>query len=194
MSGFHVVPRNGYLERVRCICGYFMRFKDATICFLTKEPDFSMLPRQDHNWMYSVYGEVKELIPMDIPEPLGNFVTTVTYGDTNLFHDLITGKSVIGILHLLNQTPIDYFSKKQSMVDTATYGSKYVMARTAVEQIIDLCLTLRYLCIPLCEVSYLFGDNKSVVDSSVIPHFQLHKQHMALSFHQVCETISSSML
>ena len=45
MSGFHVAPRQGYLERVKRICGYLMRFKDATIRFLTEEPDFSMLPR-----------------------------------------------------------------------------------------------------------------------------------------------------
>ena len=96
-----------------------------------------------------VYSKVKELIPMDILEPLGNFVTIVTYGDANLFHDLITGRSVMGILHLLNQTPIDDFSRKQSTVETATYGSKYVTTWTAVEQIMDLCLALRYLCIPL---------------------------------------------
>ena len=44
------------------------------------------------------------------------------------------------------------------------------------------------------EVSYLFRDNKAVVDSSTIPHSKIHKQHMALSFHQVQEAMASGML
>ena len=60
------------------------------------------------------------------------------YVDANLMHDLLSGKSVTGILHLLNKTPIDWYSKKQGTVKTATFGSEFVAARTAVEQIIDL--------------------------------------------------------
>ena len=62
--------------------------------------------------MYSVYGNVHELIPSNVPEPLGNPVVTITYCDANLYHDLLTGRLVMGILHFLNLTPIDYFSKK----------------------------------------------------------------------------------
>ena len=52
---------------------------------------------------------------------------------------------VTGILHFFNKTPINWFSKLQSTVDTATFGSEYVAARTCTEQIIDLRMTLRYL-------------------------------------------------
>ena len=122
MSGYRVAPRIGHLDRVKRICGYLMKFRDATIRFVAEEPDFSSLPQQKYNWIYSVYGDVNELIPNDIPEPLGNYVTTITYCDANLFHDLLTGRSVMGILHLLNRTPIDYFSKskpwlKQQLMD-----------------------------------------------------------------------------
>jgi hypothetical protein len=37
----------------------------------------------------------------------------------------------------------------------------------------------------------MFGDNKSVVNSSSIPHAKLHKRHTALSFHRVREAIAS---
>jgi hypothetical protein len=43
-----------------------------------------------------------------------------------------------GIITLINQTPIQWFSKKQSTVETATYGSEDMVARQATEQIIDL--------------------------------------------------------
>ena len=125
--------------------------------------------------MYKVYRDVKELVPQDIPEPLGKYVVMVSYVDANLFHDIITGRSVSSILHLLNKTPIEYFSKKQGTIETATYGSKFVAVRIATEQIMDLRIMLRYLGVPIHEVSYLFGDNKSVVDTASIPHFKLHK-------------------
>jgi hypothetical protein len=52
--------------------------------------------------------------------------------------NLLQGKSVTGILHLVNKTPIDCYSKKQATVETVTYGSEFVVARICVEQIIDL--------------------------------------------------------
>ena len=97
------------------------------------------------------------------------------YVDANLFHDAHTGRSVTGILHMLNATPIDWYSKKQATVETATYGSVFVAAQVCVEQIIDLRNTLRYLGVPIQEQSYMFGDNKSVVNSLLIPHAKLHK-------------------
>ena len=66
--------------------------------------------------------------------------STFTFVDANLMHDLTMGRSATGILHLLNQTPIDYFLKRQGQVEMATYGSEFVAARTAIEQIIDLLL------------------------------------------------------
>ena len=78
--------------------------------------------------------------------------------DANLHHDLATGKAVTAALHFLNQTPIDATTKRQTTVETATYGSEFVAARTAVDQIIDIRTTLRYLGVPIRDKSYMFGD------------------------------------
>ena len=69
----------------------------------------------------------------DAPEPLGKPVTLTHYVDANLFHDALSGRSVMGILHMLNAMPIDWYSKKQAAVETATYGSVFVAARICVE-------------------------------------------------------------
>jgi hypothetical protein len=99
------------------------------------------------------------------------------------------GRSVTGILHLMNKTPIEWYSKKQATVETATYGSEFVAAR-----IIDLRNTLRFLGVPIREKSYMFGDNKSVADSSMQLNAKLHKQHTLLSFHRVREAVDAGML
>ena len=110
---------------------------------------------------------MEELLPDNAPEPLSKPVTLMHFVDANLMHDLSTGRSLTGILHLANKTPIEWFSKKQATVEVATYGSEMVAMRTCVEQIMDLRTTFRYLGVPLHEKSYVFGDNQSVVNSSV---------------------------
>ena len=76
---------------------------------------------------------------------------------------MLSGRSVTGILHFVNKRPIDWYSKKQG-----TVGSEANAARTATEQIIDLCGTFRYMGVLLRESSYMFGDNKAIVDSAII--------------------------
>ena len=164
--------------------------KHATIHFRTHQIDYSDINDVEQDW-YSVYGNVTELLPNDAPTPLGKQVVLTHYVDANLFHDVLTGRSVTGILHMLNATPIDWFSKKQATVETATYGSEFVAARTCVEQVIDLCNTLHYLGVPVGEKSYMFGDNESIVNSSTRLYAKLHKRHTALSFHRVREAIAS---
>ena len=194
LSGYRVAPRKGHLERAQRVYGFLYRYRDACLPIRVNEPDYSGLSPKQYDWMRSVYGDVTEGIPKNAPIPLGNFVTTTTYVDANLYHDMITGRSVTGIIHLLNQTTVDWYSRKQATVETATYGSEFVAARTATDQILDLRLTLRYLGVPIRDVSYMFGDNKSVVDSSIIPHAKLHKRHNALSFHRVREAIASGAI
>jgi len=194
LSGFRVAPREGHLERAKHVYGYLAKMKHAVIRIRTEEPDYSGLPEQHFDWSHSVYGNVEEMLPKDAPEALGKYVTLSHYVDANLFHDILTGHSVTGILHLVNQTPIDWYSKKQATVETATYGSEFVAARTCVEQVIDLRITLRYLGVPIRMKSYMFGDNKTIIDSSNMPHAKLHKCHTALSFHRVREAIAARII
>ena len=194
MSSFRAAPRVGHLERLKRLYGYLSKMRHAVIRIRTEEPDYSDLPDLEHDWSRSVYGEITEIIPHDAPEPLGNYVTTTHYVDANLMHDILTGRSVTAMLHLVNKTPLDWYSKKQATVETATYGSEFVAARTCVEQIIDLRNTLRYLGVPIRSKSYMFGDNKSVVDSSMQVNAKLHKRHTMLSFHRVREAIASGMI
>jgi hypothetical protein len=194
LSSFRAVPRRGHLERARRVCSYLAKMKHAVIRFRTGIPDYSDLETIEYDWEKSVYGDIDEAIPHNVPEALGKPILLTHYVDANLMHCLITGRSVTGVLHMFNQCPIDWFSKKQATVETATYGSEFVAARTCVEQIIDIRMTLRYLGVPILGKSIVFGDNKSVVDSSVKIHAKLHKRHNALSFHRVREAIAAKII
>ena len=96
--------------------------------------------------------------------------------------------SVTGILHLVNQTPVDWYCKRQATVERATYGSEFNVVRTATEQSMDMRYTLRMLGVPEID-SYMFGDNQSVLTNNTILHSQLNKRHNALAYHRVREAI-----
>ena len=98
---------------------------------MTDEPDYSYLPNMKHDWFCTVYGNVQEIIPNNCPKPLGKSVTTTTTLDANLLHCLAIGASLTVCLHFCNQTPTDWYSKKQATVETATYGSEFMAAKTA---------------------------------------------------------------
>ena len=84
--------------------------------------------------------------------------------------------------------------KRQATVETATYGSEFVAVRIATDQIIDLRYTLMYLGVPVRTKSYMFGDNKSVVDSASIPTSTLSKKSTLASYHRVREAIAAGYL
>ena len=194
LSRFRAQPRKGHLDRAKRIVGYLLFLPDGAIRFRIGEPDFSSLKDQEYDWTRTVYSGACEQIPHDIPKPLGKHVQTTHYVDANLHHDLATGKAVTAALHFLNQTPIDAYTKRQSTVETATYGSEFVAARTAVDQIIDIRTTLRYLGVPIRDKSYMFGDNKSVVTSSTIPNSTISKRHHLASYHRVREAIAAKFI
>ena len=151
------------------------------------------LPDLDYDWT-KIYGHVLEEIPKDAPEPLRKSVTTTTFIDANLLHDLITGRSVTAVLHFFNIMPGNWYSKRQATAENTTYGSEFVAAKTATEQIIDIRQTLRYLGVPIKSKAYMFGDNKSVVTGSTVPHSLLSKRHNILSYHRVREAIAAKTL
>jgi hypothetical protein len=97
---------------------------------------------------------------------------------------MVTGRSVTAILHFLNQTPMDWYLKKQATVETATFGSEFIAARTTIDQIVDLRTTLRYLGIPIASRKELH-IRRQQINASSTPHAKLHKRHNALSFHHV---------
>ena len=173
---------------------HLKRYAKTSKRFRTWEPDFSSLKDQEYDWTRSVYSVACEQIPHDITKPLGKHVQTTHYVDANLHHDLATGKAVTAALHFLNQTPIDAYTKRQSTVETATYGSEFVAARTAVDQIIDIHTTLRYLGVPIRDKSYMFGDNGSVVTSSTMSNSTISKRHHLASYHRVREAIAAKFI
>ena len=113
---FRAQPKKRHLDRAKRIVGYLLFLPDGAIRFRTGEPDLSSLKDQEYDWTRSVYSGACEQIPHDIPKPIGKHGQTTHYVDANLHHDLATGKVVTAVLHFLNQTPIDAYSKRHHIL------------------------------------------------------------------------------
>ncbi len=180
--------REGHVQHVKRIYGYIQNIPHSAISTSCEMPDYSKLDAeyQVYDWANTAYRNVKEALLHNMPIPLGKPVLTTTYKEANIYHDYncITGSSTMGILHLLNDTAFDWYTKR--------HDTEFVAARVATYQIINLHITICQLGVPVMETRYLsFGDNKSVVISSTIPHSGQNKCHTALCYHRVQEAVSS---
>jgi hypothetical protein len=109
LSSFWAIPCQGHLEQAKRICSYLYRMRHVTIRFRTHERDYSDLPNVKHKWDASVYGDVEEELPYKAPPPLGKQVILTHYVDANLYHSVLTGRSLgsftFSMEHLLIGTP-----------------------------------------------------------------------------------------
>ena len=152
-----------------------------------------MYKSEHYDWT-NFYGDVQEELPKNMPKAKGRKVKLTMFADTNLYHDRLTGRSLTGLILMANKTPVDWYSKKQISVESATYGSKFVAARIGTDKLVEMRYDLRMLGVPIEGPSIMFGDNMAVINSASIPESNLKKRHNALSYHCVREAIAANVL
>jgi hypothetical protein len=81
--------------------------------------------------------------------------------------------------HWANQTVIDFSTKLQSTVETATFGSNMLLPGPPLNRslISGAPSDTSGTCCPL--YCYVFGDNESVVNTASMPFSKLNKRHNA---------------
>ncbi|CAJ1944757.1 unnamed protein product [Cylindrotheca closterium] len=192
------------LKWVVC-CHHYIRLEHPSYLGLTfcmaigwkhgeNTPEALSITGADDSVTYTIHARNHNLLESQGCKPLGNIVK-----DKKKL--LCPSNQVkLRLLHttspkcMLNGTSIDFLSKEQPTVETATYDSEPVATQTCAKQIMDLQQTLRYLGVSIRGQSYMSGDNESVMNSSSLPEAKLHNQDVALSFHRVREAVAANML
>ena len=59
-------------------------------------------------------------------------IRITVFKDVDHAHDIAIRRSVIGILLLIDNNPVNWISKRQKTVETSTYGFELVVTKTAV--------------------------------------------------------------
>ena len=195
-SRFSNEPRIGHLKGMIRVFGYLKRYDKGKIIIDPNYPNHELYESENYDNWKEFYPEAEEMLPdeNDKIEYLGPPVRITAYKDSDHAHDLVTRRSVTGILLFVNNTPVKWISKRQKTIETSTYGAELVAAKLAVETILTYRTMLRLMGANVEKKSLLLGDNKSVVINTTVPSSVLKKKHCALSYHKVREMIACNIL
>ena len=158
-----------------------------------KTQDWSNLVEESYDWV-SQYPEASEVLPHNMPEARGRPFQTTFFIDVAHASDLVTRRSVTGILIFCNSAPIRWYSKRQNTVESSAYGSEFVALRIATELVEALRYKLRMFGVPLDGSTTGFCDNQSVVVNAKIPSSTLKKKHNSVAYHKTREAIAAGTI
>ena len=184
------------MDGIICVFGYLKKFKKGKIIIDPSYPDHSSFDVADYDNWKEYYPDFEEMQPGDDEKPpaKGPKVRMTVYKDADHAHDLVTRRSVSGILLFLNNTPVRWISKRQKTVETSTYGSELVAGKMATELVMEYRYILRSMGAEPDGPAMMLGDNNSVVLNCTMPSSVLKKKHSACSYHQIREAIAGKII
>jgi hypothetical protein len=124
-----MVPCMSHETAVKLIPGYLEVNGKGRIMFDASYLDHPLYPAEDHPNRGEFYRDTSEEIPPNLPMSEGKSVRIAVCVDANFAHDLVTRRSVTGILFCLNITPRRWLCKPQKTVQSFTYDSELIVSR-----------------------------------------------------------------
>ena len=179
------------MEQVLHIFNYLKHHEQSNLVFDPHFVDWDESQFQTFDWT-DFYKGASESVPPNAPEPWGNPVQMNVFVDANHAGNRVTRRSHTGILLYLNSTPIMWYNKAQSTVESSTFGS--VAMRIAVDLIESVRYKLRMFGVPLQGTANIFCYNKSVVTNSTVPTSTLKKKHDSIAYHRIREAVAAFLI
>lgn len=133
----------------------------------------------------------EEIIPDNIPYPYGIGFIITAYVDADHAGDHSTRRSRTGYIIYCNNAPVFWLSKKQTSIETSSFGSEFSAMRLCCEYVRGLRYKFQMMVIPCDYPTFIFGDNKSVLANSTIPQSMLKKKSCSISYHFVREGVAN---
>ena len=193
LSTYMALPRKGHLEQVYHVFGYLKNHSKRRLFFDPRHPDIDERAFSTYEW-YDFYRDAKEQVPVDMPSPRGHAVSTHCFVDADHASNTVTRRSQTGILIFLNRAPIIWYSKRQSTVETSTFGSEFIAMRAVVEHIEALRYKLRMFGIPVEGPTNVFCDNEAVFKNTTISKSTLKKKHNSICYHRCREAVAARVM
>lgn len=193
MSSFNAMPRKGHLREVYNIFYYLHKTKTRKLVFDDNRNDVDVSCFFDGDWS-AFYPDADPKVPPNCLPALGTPIKITCFVDANHGGDMVTRRSHTGVIIFLNNTPVVWYSKRQTTVEVSTFGSEFVAMRIAVEKCEALRYKLQMFGIGIDGKIDILCDNKSVVTNSSIPESVLAKKHTSICYHRVREAVASGVL
>eukprot|EP00804_Cyclotella_cryptica_P015125 CCRYP_000688-RA/>CCRYP_000688-RA protein AED:0.22 eAED:0.24 QI:0/0/0/0.8/1/1/5/0/1053 len=169
------MPREGHLEAIFHIYAYLKQKYNSRLAFDPTYPSIDMSDFKECDWK-QFYGDVKEAIPPNAPEPRGKDVDLRMFVDSDHAGDKLTRRSRTGFMIFMNTALIDALSKKQATIETSVFGAEFVALKHGMERLRGLRYKLRMMGVSISGPSYIYGDNMSVIHNTQRPESTLKKR------------------
>ena len=115
LAAYLAGPREGHVHALLHVFAYINQYDRSR---LVLDPSYIVHGEEPLADWSGFYPDAKEEIPPDAPEPLGKPVQITVFVDSDHAGDLVTRRSRTGVLVFLNRSPVNWYSKKQTSVET----------------------------------------------------------------------------
>ena len=156
--------------------GYLKFLPIGAIKFDIQIPEGVEEEKSNKAWK-DLYPHANEKIQKDSPTPKGRGLKIILRVDSDHVHDLETKRSVTGILQSFSAN-----------------GSELIVARIALEIIIEYRYKLRMLGVSIIGMSLLYGDNMAVIISTSIPGSNVKKKDHVCAYHFIEEASAADIV
>ena len=196
LSRFSIAPWKRHLELAREIVGFLRKYPKRGYWINplppNTPPDYEVIAiKEDFSYQYSYFQE--EIDPR-FPTPLSSELAITLFVDADHAHDKVTGRSITGLLGFVGSTPVIWSSKRQSSVQTSTFGAEFMALKKAVEEASSIRCHLRSMGVKVEKPTPIYVDNMSVVLNASNPGSTLNKKAIALSYHYTREHMANNVI
>ena len=190
MSSYTTAPRSGHLDAVLHMFSYLNTHGRSRIVMDDSYFPHEELEKPDWNQFYP---GARDEIPPDMPEALGKALQQTVFVDASHAANVVTRQSRSGVLIFLNRAPILWYSKKQTSIETSSFGSEFQALKVGLELLLGLRYKIRMMGIPLEGYAHVKVDNMSVVKNSSVPESQLKKKSNSIAYHFVRQLVAADV-
>ena len=196
LSRFSAAPRQDHLKHARRVMGYLRKFPRRGYVINPESPHFDPIYEnvEVHCDFGNQYNYFNEDIDSRFPPPLLNELDLNLFVDADHGHDKATGRSITGTLVMVGSTPVVWRSRRQTSVQTSTFGAEFTSLKAGVEEAVTLRYHLRSLGVKVSRSTPIWVDNMAVVLNATKPGSALNKKVIALAYHFVREHQAKSVI
>lgn len=196
LSSFNAEPRKGYLARLIHLWGYIKGFPNPEVKFDERDPIFN------ENWLRKNKINVPEsALPFPVPDEAFesyNFPPAIfmplhlmTFFDASWAANLITRRSITGIILYVGRTPIAAKSRYQPIVESASYRSELSALRTAMDFKLKVLRKLQSFGVPVPH-RRIFNDNLAMLNNIASLNTTIGKKNADITLLRAKEIFASN--
>ena len=142
------MPRHGHLDAALHVTAHLKSRSNARMVLYPTYPDIYHQAFKRQDWVH-FYGDVKEAIPTNAPEPRGKDTDLRLMVDSDHADDKVCQHLRTGFYIFLNLALIAWVSQRQPTNETSVFGAKFVAMKHGVETLRGMHYKLRIIVVPL---------------------------------------------